>query len=309
MLEKYTILLYYIFKSNIWRCLNIDKNKTLILPTSTIENYIINNNLFNIAVTKVGYYHKAFNHFIRRDSMDECIIIYCIDGEGWLEVNNTKFIITPGEIIYLDKNIPHAYGSKNNNPWSIFWVHFLSEKPNIVSENMDINNSFIVSDIGCNSLQMENFNRILSLIELGINTNIMLQCTSYLNLILCNIHLSHSNDSKKSRYKKDYINLAVKYLESEIYNNITLEEVSSHVNLSKYHFSREFKKATNYTPIEYFNRKKIEIACNLLTTTNLTINEISTKLSYSTPYYFSEYFKEITGFSPSQYKKNYICYY
>jgi YesN/AraC family two-component response regulator len=47
---------------------------------------------------------------------------------------------------------------------------------------------------------------------------------------------------------------------------------------------------------------KIERACQLLTTTNMRINQICHKVGIDDSYYFSRLFKKETGLSPKQYR-------
>jgi AraC family transcriptional regulator, arabinose operon regulatory protein len=54
--------------------------------------------------------------------------------------------------------------------------------------------------------------------------------------------------------------------------------------------------------MEYFNRLKIQKACELLDTSSLDIKDISDYLSFSNPFYFSEVFKRIVGLAPRKYR-------
>ncbi len=95
----------------------------------------------------------------------------------------------------------------------------------------------------------------------------------------------------------------INYMLQNIDTKFSLEQLSDYIKMSKYHFVRKFKETTGYSPIQYFNRLKIQKACELLDTTSLDINEISLILSFNTPYYFSEVFKKIVGYSPSKYRR------
>ena len=78
--------------------------------------------------------------------------------------------------------------------------------------------------------------------------------------------------------------------------------MADHAQLSKSHFARLFKEQTNYSPVEYFIRLKLQRACMQLALTRKTIREISYNLGYTDPYYFSRIFKKIIGKSPSQFR-------
>ena len=99
------------------------------------------------------------------------------------------------------------------------------------------------------------------------------------------------------------ISRAVEYINGNIKKNITIDEICSEVHMSKYHFCRQFKKATDTTVMKYILKTRIVMAKNMLLNENLTITEISNRCGFSSVSYFSRVFKEETGVCPLNYKK------
>ena len=64
-----------------------------------------------------------------------------------------------------------------------------------------------------------------------------------------------------------------------------------------------FKKHTGMSPLAYFNRLKIERACQLLKDTDLKVNQICLKLGIDDQYYFSRLFSKTMGISPTAYRE------
>lgn len=94
------------------------------------------------------------------------------------------------------------------------------------------------------------------------------------------------------------------YFHENLSRSITLQLLSDEMNVSKVHLCRVFKKYRNMTPIDSFNRMKIERARELLTRfTSLPLQKISDMLGFNDVYYFSKVFKKIEGVSPSAYRK------
>lgn len=69
-------------------------------------------------------------------------------------------------------------------------------------------------------------------------------------------------------------------------------------------FSRSFRREIGISPIEYLSNVRLEHAMQLLTTTNLSINEIAVLSGFSNGNYFAKVFKRKLGFTPSDYKRN-----
>ena len=95
------------------------------------------------------------------------------------------------------------------------------------------------------------------------------------------------------------------YFHENLSRSITLQLLSEEMNVSKVHLCRVFKKYRNMTPIDSFNRMKIDRARELLTQfAALPLQKISDMLGFSDVYSFSKVFKKIEGVSPSAYRKN-----
>ena len=96
---------------------------------------------------------------------------------------------------------------------------------------------------------------------------------------------------------------AIHYMRENIENRITLADVLKYVGYSQSHFSSLFKKNTGMSPLAYFNKLKIERACELLNKTDLKINQICYKIGIDDPFYFSRLFSKTIGMSPTKYKE------
>jgi AraC-like DNA-binding protein len=68
------------------------------------------------------------------------------------------------------------------------------------------------------------------------------------------------------------------------------------------HFIRSFKQYTGVSPGVFRKKKRMELACDMLVSTELQIGIISKEMGYDDSLYFSRAFKKYTGFSPSEYR-------
>lgn len=79
--------------------------------------------------------------------------------------------------------------------------------------------------------------------------------------------------------------------------------LQSSAGYSEYYFSRKFKQEMGCTLTEYIMREKIDSAKVLLSSTSMSIMEISIELSFNSRSYFSDTFQKNTGISPGEYRK------
>ena len=69
------------------------------------------------------------------------------------------------------------------------------------------------------------------------------------------------------------------------------------------HISRIFSSNTGYTIEKYFSMQRIEKTKELIKYDELNLSEIAYKLNYSSVAHLSKQFKQVTGMSPSEFKK------
>lgn len=109
----------------------------------------------------------------------------------------------------------------------------------------------------------------------------------------------------QKKHDDDVVLQAQEYIEKNIAEKITIEDLSTKYNVSRRNFDRRFIKATGNTPIEYTQRVKIETAKKSFETNRKTINEVMYEVGYSDVKAFREVFRKITGMSPLEYKGKY----
>ena len=95
------------------------------------------------------------------------------------------------------------------------------------------------------------------------------------------------------------------YIESNLHEKISAEQLSSIFSVGRRNFDRRFIKATGNTPVEYSQRVKIESAKKAFETSRKTINEVMYEVGYNDVKAFREVFRKITGMSPLEYRNRY----
>ena len=83
---------------------------------------------------------------------------------------------------------------------------------------------------------------------------------------------------------------------------ISVISLASSAGYSREHFIRAFRAAYGETPGRYRTRRRVERACELLRSVNLTVTEICCLVGFSSLGTFSTRFSELTGMSPSRYR-------
>ena len=100
--------------------------RIVVLPGFLIEELKRDPLGRELYITDIGYYPHAGFHYCERKEEDsnEFVLIYCVEGEGWFELDGKRYDVGANQFFILPKYKAHAYGSKAENPWTIYWIHF-----------------------------------------------------------------------------------------------------------------------------------------------------------------------------------------
>jgi AraC family transcriptional regulator len=99
------------------------------------------------------------------------------------------------------------------------------------------------------------------------------------------------------------LNKAIAYMEDNITENITCEDVAENIYLSSFHFQRTFNLLTGFTVGEYIRNRRLSLAGHELLTSNVKVIDIALKYGYETPESFSKAFSRFHGVTPNEAKK------
>jgi AraC-like DNA-binding protein len=206
----------------------------------------------------------------------------------------------------IPSGIPHSYGSLNENPWTIFWIHLNGTACNEAVKAVMGN-----ADLPARAINAGVYKERLLIFE-GIE-QVLLKGYSVNNLMYANLSLQYFLASfilPDNFQPPELINVplsssekAIEFMQNNLSRPAVLLDIANGVNLSVSYFSRIFKKDTGYSPVEYFNYLKIQRACQLLHSGNLRINEVAMAIGVEDAFYFSRLFKKQIGIPPAKYRK------
>ena len=198
------------------------------------------------------------------------------------------FIMCPGENIHY----------KALEPWSISWLGLYGDT---VSEYMKLLGVSADRSILHISLYPELKAVMDKIYEASQDTSLSsrLAITGYLYEFLSVLMLNSAIEPKS-----DFIDAALKIMDYNFCENISVEQIARRLNVDPAYFSRKFAETTGVSPKKYLLNKRIECAKELLLTTTASIFEISNSVGYEDSFYFCRIFSKYTGTSPLAYRKN-----
>lgn len=244
------------------------------------------------------------------------------EGEGQLAIGNETIKLEAGYLYLIPSFTTCNY--QFNEGLSHIYIHF-----NLTTDNgINIYHLFsIYNKIVANDLDVLLFNRLLTILpemELPhhdpkvyqtkpwITKKIEYQSVGqYLEALgiirqLFSRFISSESESNMSSFMIYKIQPILVYIQENLNNDITIEELSALAFFSKDHFTRIFKSIIGMAPCEFIIRKRMEKAQFLLLTTDLTQSQIIEKTNFKSLSYFCRIFKKYTNYTPVEYRKQRI---
>ena len=108
-----------------------------------------------------------------------------------------------------------------------------------------------------------------------------------------------------SKTKTSPVEIVRAYIDANVREEITLEQLSGLAFVSKQHLMRQFKKYMGYSPIQYQKRKKITLSFYNLMHRRDSIAKIASFVGFKSTYAYIKFFKDVTGFTPQEFRKKY----
>ena len=95
---------------------------------------------------------------------------------------------------------------------------------------------------------------------------------------------------------------AEEYLDRRLAQPLSVPRLAEVVGLSQSHLARCFRARHGVTIPRYLLTRRVELAQQLLITTDLSIREIGRRVGWPDPQRFNKQFRRITGRSPSAFR-------
>lgn len=115
--------------------------------------------------------------------------------------------------------------------------------------------------------------------------------------------LPESSEGWLAGLRDSHISRALQLLHGQPSHSWTLEEISRECGMSRAVFSERFSNCVGETPMRYLAKWRMQLASNLLTTTNAPLDVVAERIGYQSEASFNRAFKSIVGSPPGTWRR------
>ena len=96
------------------------------------------------------------------------------------------------------------------------------------------------------------------------------------------------------------------HIHTHLEDSLTVIELAGMVSMSPQHFANLFRQSTGIAPHRYVLGRRIERAQELLSTTNLSLSEITLESGFASQSHFTDVFRRMLGTTPRRYRSGFV---
>jgi len=266
----------------------------------------------------------TFNAFSERSNNTKAIwhyhpeieLVYVNQGQGKRHIGHHISYYTDGDLVLIGSMVPHfGFTDRLTDNSKEHVIQFL---PEVISKGLgflpefeDITRLLATSQHGLtfSGVTKERVGRITDAMRVQDSFNRLLSLVSILKVLATSDEYQMLNVSKITVQAslQDHVKIEVvfNYVMEHFKREISLQEVSTFVNMTVSSFCRYFKKQTGKTFTAFVNEVRITHACKLLSETSRQVSDICFDCGYNNFAHFNKQFKKITELNPSQYRSSF----
>ena len=250
-------------------------------------------------------------------------LVYFKEGIGTHSINGETFDISSGSLCLINAEVQHSYQINDTKKDKgivvkncIFYPSFLGNQYHSATFIQEFwKNEFAPDKVAPerNFIQISSdYNRdyatLFSIIEYelrGKKANYLQVIRSCLQIMLLRLfrdYVGHSEKLPISLVNAELIEKAIEFINKHYNEPLTVAKLADYTGFSSVYFSRLFKAYTNYTFRTYLQKLRCKKACELLLTTELSVQAVCMEVGYTDFKQFYFLFKKYIGTTPKAYR-------
>lgn len=235
---------------------------------------------------------------------------FIVEGEGEYVLEGNRFDIRAGDLFLVRPNEQHCVPTITTDSLISFNLHLSPLYVwRVLSDYMESGrlNCLVRSDIAITArVRISEVSALMDELRTAFSADDRFALRLLVPRLICRIaeDFPTTPNATGSALHLGDIRSAIRFIEENLSDRITLEDIARAGNMSKSHLNEWFRTVTGMTPYEYLLVTRIERSVELLRATDMTVLSISEACGFSNLANFNKAFKKRTGLTPQAYRKS-----
>ena len=279
------------------------------------HNITYENDLFFLDIQYIIYDADKRNYTYTQSKLGKHYnyeVQYVLNGKSEYEFADNKFVkLNKGQFLVIPPETYHRIVYEANDFKKFMFSYSLKPK-----ETENTNFYQIAETAVYNNIKAHKDNKdIRNLVDKIIRTfnekppeymNMIFFLTTSLIIEFLQIIAGNNEFEPSHKFNDIRINNAIKFIEENITENITVSDVAKHIHLSPKQLTRIFESALFVSPGSYIKNYKAKYIRNLLMDINLSLSDISEMMGYNDVSAMIRFYKNATGDTPYNFRRAFI---
>lgn len=253
-------------------------------------------------IQEAGLLKSQSRHISSRSHLESYLLFIILSGSGTVTLDETVHTLHAGDHVFLDCRQPYAHESSDEDPWELLWVHFHGCAMEGYYEYFIRHQNPRIFHPSAPSPFQTFLEQILQLEEKRTRDRELLENSILHQLVTCLLtYRSDTGLQENSTLLK--LQEIRHYLDEHYQEKFSLDELANRFYISKYHMSREFKKAFGSTIVSYLTAQRITKAKEMLRFSDLQIETIARNCGIEDNSYFNKVFQRAEGITAREYRR------
>lgn len=216
------------------------------------------------------------------------------DGGGYIVLNDEKVFAKTGDIVVINSNCFHDIKTDSSVTYYCLIVDMSFFKENdldVVSFKSVFNDkkAFLL------------YSSVIEIFENASEFRTAKIRSSVLDFLIyvCENYALDSDTAHSYTKTIEHIKLAISYIDQNFAGKISIDEIAAFSGYSRSHLSREFKKVTGFSIVDYINKYRCDKARSLIASGKYSVFEAASMCGFDDASYFAKTYKKLLGHPPS----------
>jgi len=228
---------------------------------------------------------------------------YTISGMGAIEIGEKEYKLTTGKAFLINISEEYRYYlPQNSDQWEFLFITLYGEQVKNTWDSI-INNKHSIIQLPAESGPIQQLHHIYQMAK-EKNIKNAFHASSLAYTFLMELYQFIHNLSE-TELPENILNACL-FAQHHYQEAISPDNMADAANLSRFHFTRLFKKTIGITPIQYLTNIRVLKGAELLYETKYSVEDIALEVGFANANYFTKVFRKSTGMTPGQFRKRNI---